>query len=224
MTTVAMPNLDFKQVASQAYAETGQLMRDPEMASVVTHGLNILYGPPMLQPDLAIITFQGGGADNTLQTSWPQRLLYLDDEFPFGTKLREYSECAGLSPILQRSTVAIAAVFPQAPQSEASTWMASTGPKARWREFSVEWTKRLLLVQAPRVILVYGTKASEALNFHWLDIERKHKQNHMTFGRAIWNDIPAIFSRHLSSGCGRESAVNCLREVKKLLTKSSRAQ
>ena len=139
-----MNQIAIEATATEAYAETRKLLANIEMASVVKQGLNILYGPPMSSPDMAIITFQGGGEDNVIQKSWPKRLLYLHDSFKFGTMLRKYAALANLSSVLQTRTIAMAAIFPQSPSDTASTWMSSSGPKARWREFSSDWVSRLL--------------------------------------------------------------------------------
>jgi hypothetical protein len=92
-----------------------------------------------------------------------KRLLYRDDPYKFGTALRRYMGAVGLSDTLANRTVAQAVVFPQAPTSQAGSWMAKTGPKARWREFSKSWTERLVEAQRPKVVLIFGDKASGVL-------------------------------------------------------------
>ena len=97
--------------------------------------------------------------------------------------------------------------------------MAKAGPKARWREFSKSWTERLVEAQRPKVLLVFGEKASTVLGIEWHDIERKHKQNHMTFARADWRGIPVVFCHHLSIGCPESEAIRCMGEVKLLINR-----
>ncbi len=206
-----------QHLTQRMYAEVATMMCDAEMQSVVTDGLTVLYGPPMVRPDIGIITFQGGGADKSVQASAPKRLLYRGDPYKFGTALRRYMGAVGLSDTLANRTVAQAVIFPQAPTSQAGGWMAKTGPKARWREFSKDWTTRLVEAQQPKVVLVFGGKASAVLGIEWREIERKHKQYHMTFARADWMGIPTVFCHHLSIGCPESEAIRCMGEVKVLI-------
>lgn len=212
-------NSDLDQLISQVYFESAARLRDPILGGVVRHGLNILYGPPIFDPSLAIITFQGGGADMNTQTAPPPRLIYRDDPYKFGTMLRKYMSKVLLTEVLNKSTIALPSVFPQAPMREAGSWMASSGPKADWRHFSVSWTKRLIEQMSPKVILVFGDKAASALEIKWCDVEREHPQNHMTFARAIWNGVPVVFCHHLSIGCPEKAAMRSLEEAALLIGK-----
>ena len=109
----------FADTARQAYKEAHDLLRDPEMRSVVNGGLTILYGPPIERPDLFLISFQGGGAAPVIYDTWPERLLYLDDEyklgksFKFGRNLCTYAREVGIYQTIKESTVAVPAVFPR---------------------------------------------------------------------------------------------------------------
>ena len=85
---------DLQRLTLDLYDEVATLMADSVMASVVKHGLSPLYGPLIDNPDIAIITFQGGGADKQIQTRPPERLLYIDDHHKFGQTLREYMRVA----------------------------------------------------------------------------------------------------------------------------------
>lgn len=138
-----------ERAARAAYAEAADLLSDPAMAGVVTHGLTVLYGPPIQNPDLFLISFQGGGAAPVVHDTWPTRLLYLDDAYSFGPPLRRFAREAGLMGGLETSSMAMPAVFPQAPLKDAHSWLRKTGPKMRWRRFSVEWVKRIVAASAP---------------------------------------------------------------------------
>ena len=214
------PKTSLLDLTQKMYGEVSELMHDNEMSTVVQHGLNVMYGPPMINPDVALITFQGGGADTTIQKSPPSQLLYRNDPYKFGTALRKYMAVAGLSETLNNRTVAQSVIFPQAPTSQAASWMSKAGPKARWRIFSKEWTERLLDAQKPKAILVFGDKASNVIGIEWRDVERRHKQNHMTFARADWRGIPVVFCHHLSIGCPADEAVRCMQEVKATIERS----
>lgn len=213
-----MRNPDLQRLTREMYDEVDALMADPEMASVTKHGLSPLYGPLTVNPDVAIITFQGGGDDNRVQTRPPERLLYVDDDHKFGRTLRKYMQEAGLHETLVKRTVAHATVFPQAPTQDAASWVRSTpGLKAEWRKFSKRWAERLLEAQSSKVLLFFGEKVSRMIGVQWTAQERNTKQNHLTFARSEWRGMPAIYCHHLSIGCPRTEAIRCMREVKSLI-------
>ncbi|WBQ11043.1 hypothetical protein L2D01_04480 [Hyphomonadaceae bacterium ML37] len=206
--------IDFVELEKRLYEECRRMLEDESLSKAVQFGLNPLYGPLKKNPDLALISFQGGGADRHVQTSAPSELLYLSDQYKFGTSLRAHMASAKLSSILQNSTVAHAAVFPQAPTSEASKWINPRDPdRKRWVEFSSHWNEVLLRAQSPKALIFFGEKASNAFGMQWKDIERNHGQGHMTFARATWNDIPAFFCHHLSISCPAAEAVRCFQRV-----------
>ena len=130
-----------EELLTKAYSATHKLLKDQELGSVVRHGLSISYGPPIPEPDLLLLTFQGGGGCPVVQKNWPRRLLYLDDDFKFGTTLRRLCRDTGLSASLESSAMAFPAVFPQARSSEAGRWTKKTGPHSVWRRHSVYWGK-----------------------------------------------------------------------------------
>lgn len=71
------------------YGETFERLDDPRLREVVRDKVTVMYGPPMVQPDLALVSFQRGAGDRTRSArSWPDRLLYLDGHFDFGRTLR----------------------------------------------------------------------------------------------------------------------------------------
>jgi hypothetical protein len=195
-----------EEAARAAYAETRALLADPAMAEVVTHGLTILYGPPIQSPDLFLVSFQGGGAAPVIYDRWPERLLCLDDEFKpgdafkFGRHLCRYARESDLYDVLETSTVAVPAVFPGGPESTANAWLDRTGVRRRWREFSAGWVGRLVDACRPKVIIVFGAKTSTALGLDgsWRDVAHNHGQGWMTFGRTEWRGAPTIFTTHLS--------------------------
>jgi hypothetical protein len=200
--------MSLKQTAEQAYAATHELAGRANMAEVVTGGMTILYGPPIEHPDLFIVSFQGGGASPTVYDTWPDRLLYLDDEykpgnsFKFGRNLCRYAREVGLYTTLETSTVAVPAVFPGEKASSARLWKARSGARSEWRDFSVRWVEKLIDAAKPKVVIVFGSNASWALGLDdaWQRVERNHAQGFMTQGRADYRGVPAVFSGHLSQG------------------------
>lgn len=212
-----MNRFDLETITAEAYQASLTLIEETEMRAVVTRGLSLMYGPPIENPNLAFVSFQGGGADQTIQRTWPPRLLYRDDPYKFGQALRKYCDTAGLRASLDNSAIALPVVFPQAPTAEAASWMAKSGPKAKWREFSKEWTQKLLLAYQPKVVIVFGEKASRVLGIPWKGIEKNHGQRHMTYAHAHWHGIPMIFCHHLSIGCPESEAIRAFRSARDVL-------
>jgi hypothetical protein len=207
---------DLQELEKSLFQEVATLLSEPSLAEVVEHGLSPLYGPLMVRPDLGIITFQGGGADRTIQTCAPDELLYLADPYKFGGALRRYMGRTGLSNTLRKSTVAHAAVFPQAPTSLAGKWLNPSDPsRRRWVDFSRKWNERLIRAQRPKALLFFGEKASRTFGIEWAETERNHAQHHLTFGKSDWHGIPAFYFHHLSIGCPESEAMRCLERVAK---------
>ena len=74
-----------EKLVRQAYEEMFALRKLPGMGAVVKNKMTMLYGPPMMRPDLALVSFQGGSEDKSPQlTTWPEQLLYLNDPYRFG--------------------------------------------------------------------------------------------------------------------------------------------
>lgn len=209
------------------YCETMKRLEDP-CWSEVAQKVTLLYGPPMVRPDVFLVSFQGGGGDpsSSLQT-WPDKLLYLDDHYPdgtprkpndrFGETLQQSFRDAGLWETLTKRTVAMAACFPES--ANADQWMVKQGPRAEWRKFSSAWVKRLIAAMRPRVVLVIGSKASKALEVHdqWCDVERRESDSHMVYGRMKIEGFPAVYCHQLSQGWAKAEVQKCLCELKRIV-------
>ena len=166
-----------------------------------------------------LVSFQGGGGDSSpSRLTWPERLLYLGNEFDFGRALRSQFREAGLYETLATRTVAMAACFPEAPASESNRWMAKRGPRADWRAFSSNWVRRMVLAMRPRAVLVFGKKASQAMGLddRWSD-ELLDPRGWRAFGRAELEGCPAVYCQHLSQGWARECVQTSLREVGRIV-------
>ncbi len=117
---------------------------------------------------------------------------------------------------LETSTVALPAVFPQAPSKEASRWMRKRGPHSEWRHHSVEWVKRLVDEMNPKVVIVFGDKTTKALGIDWQDAEYAYKRG-QTFGVSTFQGAPAVYCHHLSQGYSIPEVLKCFRYAKKLI-------
>ena len=213
-----------ERLARQMYDETFERLDDPWLREIVRDKVTVMYGPPMVRPDLALVSFQGGGGDR-METarSWPERLLYLDDEFVFGRTLRRQCKLAGLGEVLEKRTVAMAACFPEAPSAEARLWMAKSGATAEWREFSVAWVRKMLAAMLPRAVVVFGKKASQAMELEgqWRD-EQRDARGWRAFGCAEVEGCPTVYCQHLSQGWNGEHVQMSLRWAHRLILRNDK--
>ena len=214
---------ELEQLAKCMYKEAFSRL-DERRAREVASKLTVLYGPPLVRPDVFLVSFQGGGKDSSpSRRTWPKRLLYLDDTYRFGKRLRKEFRDAGLFETLEKRTVAMAACFPEAPSKDAASWF-KPGPKAEWREFSTKWVKRMIRKTRPRVVLVIGSKTSRALELEdaWRCVEKGRSANAgKVYGRAEIEDIPAVYCHHLSQGASADGVQKCLDEVNQLIARTS---
>ena len=211
---------ELEYLAKQMYEEVFQRLEDPVLREVVRDRITVMFGPPMVRPDVAIVSFQGGAGDRSpSMRTWPPRLAYLDDEFNFGKVLRHQFRKAGLYETLEHRTVAMAACFPEAPSGEAALWARQTGPRAQWREFSSHWVRRMLRAMRPRVVLVLGKNASMSVDLEgrWRDEKRRDSDRHRVFGRAEIEGCPAIYCHHPSQGLSGPWAQECLADLGRVL-------
>lgn len=206
-------------LTQKMYREISQRMENPALNWVVKDKITALYGPPMVTPELAIVTFQGGGGDrSTTQFTWPNRLLYIEDDCPFGRRLRKEFSSIGLYKVLEDSAVAIAACFPEAPAKEAGIWLRNSNPWLDWRQFSSSWVRRMIEAMQPRVVLVFGRKASQALDIDasWQDEQFDHR-GWRTFGQMRFLGCSTIYCQHLSQGASKQGVGTSLSAVRRIL-------
>ena len=208
-----------ERLAERMYRETFERLEDPCWSKDVGK-VTLLYGPPMVRPDVFLVSFQGAGEDPSPSCrTWPPRLVYLDDCYKFGKALRKNFREAGLYEMLEKRTVAMATCFPEAKSAEASKWMNQRGPEAEWRRFSSAWVRHLIGAMRPCVVLVFGKAASDALELknQWRDVvERPGPGQGMIFARAEVEGCPAVYCHHLSRGT-LEGVQACLAEVKRIV-------
>ena len=207
------------QLAARMYDETFLRLEHACLQHVVGSRITAMYGPPMQNPDVMLVSFQGGAGDNSpSEPTWPDRLRYLDSEFGFGRAMRRQFREAGLYETLEARTVAMAACFPEAPANESNLWMAKRGARADWREFSSNWVRRMVSAMRPRAVLLFGKKASKAvgLDDRWGD-EVLDSRGWRAFARAELEGCPAVYCQHLSQGWKREWVQISLREVERII-------
>ena len=178
-----------------------------ELHGGVQHGMNVLYGPPILKPKVMIVSIQGGAADGKPpQKTWPSRFVYLDRKHPFGSKLSRDFETAGLVDVLSKSAVATNIAFPQA--REFGQWRRSSAAQA-WLEKSTDWVNELLRLMEPAVIITYGSPP-----FFRLVGRRKRGIVEQT----TWNGTPLVACDHLASRrLSLDARNDAIETVKRLL-------
>ena len=210
-----------EELLREAYSETHKMLKHPDLGSVVKDGLLISYGPPIPEPDLLLLSFQGGGADQVVQKTWPNKLLYVDSPYRFGKALRGVCRDTGLFSSLQTSAMAFPAVFPQAQSKDANRWENGSGSFSVWRNHSADWVERLVEAVNPRVVIVFGDRASRVFDIRWENTEHNHSQGHQTFGESTFKGAPAIFCHHLSQGYVKSEALKCFRYAKRVISERS---
>lgn len=213
---------EIERLARCMYRETMERLKRPRWKQV-TQKLTLLYGPPMMRPDVFLVSFQGGGEDNSpSRKTWPEKLVYLSDPYKFGCTLRQNFCVAGLSETLAERTVAMATCFPEATSAEADKWMVKNGPRAEWRMFSSNWVKRMIVAMCPRAVLLFGDKASCALELRnqWRDVQLRPRRG-MIYARGEVEGFPVVYCHHLSQGWAKEEVQMCLAEVKRIVNASA---
>ena len=160
-------------------------------------GMNVLYGPPIANPLVFIVSMQGGGADKNRQRKWPPKLLYMNNKHEFGRRLRSDFEEADLCDVLEEKTVATNIAFPQA--KEFAKWRSKPGSD-RWLAKSLEWVEELIRLMPPRVLLTYGADP-----FRYLMQRKKISPVERTIWRPSSPDapqapVPLVGCGHLMRG------------------------
>ena len=210
---------ELEQLAKSMYKEA--LSREEACGIVDACKITVLFGPPLVRPDVFLVSSQGADqAPPPSRTCWPKSLLYLDDGYDFGRWLCNRFRCADLSETLKKRTVAMAACFPEAKADEQDSWIVKRGPKAEWLEFSTKWVKRMIRKTRPRVVLVIGSNASKALGLKnkWCPVELRPSDRHMVYGYAKVEGSHAVYC-HGRRGASNADVQKCLCKVKQLIAK-----
>ena len=65
--------------------------------------------------------------------------------------------------------------------------------------------------------MIFGQEASKVLGIEWSKVQRRHRQNHQTFGLSTFTGSPAVYCQHLSR-CDKTEALKSFRYAKKLMS------
>lgn len=86
-----------KQLTARIYDEIFVRLERADLRGVVEHRITAMYGPPIANPDLMLVSFQGRAGDNSpSERTWPEKLRYLDSDYDFGRTLQSQFREAGL--------------------------------------------------------------------------------------------------------------------------------
>jgi len=133
-------------------------------------GISVLYGAPPPAIDLVMVSLQNHDCERPMfdpaGQPWPERLVHADeasDPFAFGARLRRVFAAHGLTRTLRERTLAINAIYPDAPREEADLWLHGDHARGAWRRFSTTWTALIIEQVRPKAVLLLGRKASVAI-------------------------------------------------------------
>lgn len=178
----------------------GEVNRFADEIGGIEYGLNVLYGRPIPNPTVLVVSIQGGGKDRCRQRTWRDSPPYQNAaRGDFGDRLKADFARAGLSDILNTATVATNIVFPQWPrfndwkdQPSASAWLC------RCRQ----WLATLVDAVSPRVVLTYGKPAFEELT------GRTKRKGKLAVG--TYRGFPVVGCGHLVQGATRDERESAL--------------
>ena len=192
-----MPSETFKTMFDNLALACRQMLDGPHGRAITANrGISVLYGAPPAAVDLVMVSFQNHASGRPMFDAagrpWPERLVHADerlDPFPFGERLRRVFAAHGLTETLRERTLALNAIYPDAPVSESEFWLCGEGSHGAWRRFSTNWTALLIEQIRPRAVLLLGRKAALAMR-------------HTLAGS------PAIEAMHFATPtCGRDDAL-----------------
>ncbi len=166
-----MPSETFKTMFDNLALACRHMLDGPHGRAIAPdRGISVLYGAPPVAIDLVMISFQNHVCDRPLfdpaGQPWPDRLVHADersDPFPFGARLRRVFAAHGLTDTLRERTLAINAVYPDAPVGESEFWLCGEASYGAWRRFSTSWTGLVIEQLRPPAVLLLGRKAALAM-------------------------------------------------------------
>ncbi|WP_372708076.1 hypothetical protein [Brevundimonas sp.] len=187
-------------MAEKLATEAGQKLFEATKAKwtslkgrIATHSLGYfpLYGPPIENPSLLIVSDQPGAgahvtADQLTPDSWPDALSYIDSAGRFAGVLKQIVE-----PDILKRSVATAAIVFRAKSLEQWKRAGDASVIRDAEEFSADQVRRLALALRPRMILTSGGKSKavflDASAFSGVD-----------YVQGSWRNIPILACKHLS--------------------------
>jgi hypothetical protein len=166
-----LPNGNLKTMFDNLAIACRHMLNGPHGSFIrPDHGLTVLYGAPPATIDLAIVSLQGDVSDGPLfdpaGRPWPQQLCHDDGRrgsLPFDAHIRHVFAAHGLTKTLCERTLAINAIYPNAPADESGLWLGAEGGYGAWRRFSISWTSLVLEQVCPKAILLLGQDAKLAI-------------------------------------------------------------
>jgi hypothetical protein len=166
-----MSSETFKTMFDNLALACGHMLRGPYGRGLDPgRGISVLYGAPPATIDLAMVSFQNHDCERPLfdpvGRPWPERLVHADerlDPFAYGAQLRRLFAAHGLTGRLNERTLAVNAIYPDAPAGESDLWLRGEGGQGAWRRFSTSWTALLIEQIRPKAVLLLGSEATLAI-------------------------------------------------------------
>ena len=152
--------LELKSYCRQVYKKTLQLCKTHKNQDQIM-GSWCLCGPPMIEPDVLFISYQGGGGDQTFHKRWPDQQFYYNSPYRLGQLLTKIFTDAGKGEMLRLST-GTALVFFQC--CSMKYW--KTTPKHirdELEQFSSTHALSFIEKMRPKLVIAIGSDAFKAL-------------------------------------------------------------
>ncbi len=194
------------------YLETEQFYKTkaPQMGPTAL-GYAILYGPPMLNPEMLFLGFQPGGGlldaeaglKNGERHRWPERIHYATETWRLASVMRQIwyistlDRCTGLN-----------AVFFRAPRIKH--WnLVPAHLRQEMEVFSRKRARLLVEAMAPKRIVVIGLGTFDLLADRPHQLVHQQGQKTLIKQGQIWG-VPAIGIIHLSGARIRRDEMDIL--------------
>jgi len=166
-----LPSETFKAMFDNLALACRHMLSGPHGRALAPgRGISVLYGAPPAAIDLVMVSFQNHVCDRPMfdpaGRPWPERLVHADerlDPFPFGARLRRVFAAHGLTATLRERTLAVNAIYPDAPVGDSAFWLCGEGSHGAWRRFSTSWTALLIEQIRPKAVLLFGREATLAI-------------------------------------------------------------
>jgi|GEM_PF-4385865 len=151
---------ELKSYCKSVYKETLQLCEKNKDQGQIK-GSWCLCGPPMIEPDVFFISYQGGGGDKTFHKTWPAQNFYYNSPYRLGQLLTSIFVNAGKREMLRLST-ATALIFFQC--SSVEHWKSMPiHIRNELEQFSYSHALSFIEKMRPKLVLAIGSDAFKAL-------------------------------------------------------------
>ena len=190
---------DIQGVCDTIYGEVASFYASRAARMEQAAGYDILYGPPVMHPDMVFLGYQPGGSEKDVapeiergeRLPIPSQCAYAYATWTLARRMREIwsvpvlAQCTGLNANFFRAR-------------SASAWNQVRAELRREMEsFSLTRAELLVRTMAPRRIVAIGLKTFRRLNEGPETLAVRRKRGALVVQGEIWG-IPAVGVIHLS--------------------------